>query len=163
MWKQDGGMQSLERRVKVLVYKGGEWSAKGGGGGHGLHCSRTRTKSHLGQSGGMLPMENLEFTTLRVFLRLSESSSLYVLCKAYTEKYTHLKNKGAHPSPPSFKVGGTRTPSAPLFLHLYGIVIKKSGHQYAYRIVGNWQKNEDITKKTFVEQSNQSAWVWPET
>ena len=38
--------------------KGGEWSTKVGG-------SRIRTKSHLEGSGGMLPHENLEFSTLR--------------------------------------------------------------------------------------------------
>ena len=74
----------------------------------GAQTSKTRTKSHLGGSGGMLPQEN---STLRVFLRPSDSSfeaSLYYV--RHTEKYTHLKNEGL--SPPFFQSGGARAPSA---------------------------------------------------
>ena len=89
-----------------MLLQGRKMLCESGGGSSGFrHKSQ---HSHLRGSGGILPQENLEFSTLRVFLRPSDSSfgaSFYCVIR-YTEKYTHLKSEGAQapsaPPPPPF-------------------------------------------------------------
>ena len=84
----------------------------------GAQASNTRANSHLGGSGGMLPWKNFQLSdSVSEASDSSFDASFY--CVRHTDRYTHLKNEGAHTPLSMWRwEGRAQAPSAPLFLCL---------------------------------------------